>query len=1355
MSVFMKIIVFFCVVCLVAVGAGYFFTISKGETIIRGILEKKLTKVIGQQVTISTFETNLFTRVRISGFTLVRKPGAGDLPFVSIGNAHIEYRLWRLLRRKPLIDLVTLDSLSVSVVRDSSGFYLPGAKGEKKQDSARKPLDFGIRFGRLDIQNSSCIYNDRTIPLFVSAGEIDVHIRENGGDVYGYRLHADSWEIEYRDQPVSVKNLAVTGTITQNSITVEPLELNLPGLHCEMKSTIKLDESHVYIDGNMSIQGNIVNVAELFREHIPLRFYPQKGTVITNVAFTGPVNDPLVTVSLGIEDLQLEDTSISEAIFEGDYHKQKLNFARIRIGLFGGIVSGGGTMATDSLLTHDVTLAIEGIDLERIWKMIYKDTSPYRGQIKGDLHTNGPLKIPRNLTASAHLSLENVSFRSQKLADFTTGVSYENGLFNLEFRQSTTELQAEVMLIDDNIEGDFVFHTIKPGNLTGFVKIFELSGSLDIKGTLSGKARQPVIVADFDGKNIRFQKFPIDTLKGRALYKNGNIEFEESEFTGNIASIDSLTYSTGFDGLNGAVTYNGSLKGPVNNPVGRVELHSYSPNYKDFRLNSIDAILSIAEKKIKIEHSRIAADSLAIDLHGIYTIPTSSGSVTMEFLKNTAGKAEKETDSEKIPAEPSKEEFLGTMHVNYTFADAGNIELKADGSSLNIGHIAGLYADSLEVDGMLGFELDFRGTPVKPVGSLSFKIDSPSFRRSAMDSVISRLRIDPDRLEIEMLEMYLNERKTWMQFDIELKSSPKGYPTITGQSHMNCSGGGSNFVVELIKLVIPPDMTMTGESSFRIECDGMVKEPRLRGDFQLQNAELSIRPGSPPVKNLNISVTLQDTTFILDHAEGTIIDIPFLIRGWTSTSDWERFKTDMSVRISDRDAVESAGYVSKDSLDFNVIVSGFDITILQPLLSKMKNLTGTANATLALNGPLRSPAINGTVNLSDVSLLPPFQDTSLTQGFAALRFDSDTIMLDSLSVSSGKGTLRASGSVAHSGGTFTQVSLSADMSNIAIARPKEYTLLIDTGHLTCKKQDDFYDIGGEIILGESRFIKDIEPKAFLPFAQKVERPSESPSQITRQIRMNVLVRGNKKLWIDNNLARMLIRSEIEIIGTLARPNMTGRLSVEEGYILYLDKKFRIDRGIVDFIDPNSLEPIIDFQASTTVKSYQTLSKIPYEITLTVSGPLENTTFGLTSDPVLDKSDILTLLTVGATREQLTGRSANGVDTSLSEILKERAEVLSSRRISGYFSRKVGNLLGLEEIDVEGNLFNIGKSSGPQLVASEKISDRVGITYTTAVGHLNEQKIRLDYRLSKYFSLEGQTDQKGRSGIDVKYRLRFK
>jgi hypothetical protein len=48
-----------------------------------------------------------------------------------------------------------------------------------------------------------------------------------------------------------------------------------------------------------------------------------------------------------------------------------------------------------------------------------------------------------------------------------------------------------------------------------------------------------------------------------------------------------------------------------------------------------------------------------------------------------------------------------------------------------------------------------------------------------------------------------------------------------------------------------------------------------------------------------------------------------------------------------------------------------------------------------------------------------------------------------------------------------------------------------------------------------------------------------------------------------------------------------------------------------------------------------------------------------------------------------------------------------------------------------------------------------LSYTTTAGSSNEQNIRLGYKLSDHLSLEGETDQKGQSGLDLKYRLKFK
>jgi len=963
------------------------------------------------------------------------------------------------------------------------------------------------------------------------------------------------------------------------------------------------------------------------------------------------------------------------------------------------------------------------------------------------------------LRATARLSLEEVTYQSQQIEDLKTYISYTDEVFELEFRQSTTELHAGITLVKDEIQGNFQFHTAKPGGLTGFAKILELYGSLDVKGTLSGNVWNPSIIADINGMNIRFHGFPLNTLNGRVIYENKRILLKECAFSGNLASVDSLTYPFRIPGLNGGIFYSGFLNGPVSDPEGQIELRFTRPTYNNFRLDRIDSKIIVADRKIVFEHSRIEKDSLAVDLHGTYTIPSSGGTAALVFSKLTPDNSQPEIkqrkDRKKENISVSDPLFLGNMNLEFVFADSGNMLLNAHGIDLNVGQIARMYSDSLDISGILDFDLKFKGSLQHPAGSLNFVLDAPGVKGVAIDSVRSSLRIDPEQLTIDMVEMYLNNQRTWANAEIELNRSSRGYPVVTGQSHVRCSAQGKNITIQLLKLIMPPEMTFTGSSTYNLQCQGIVRKPSIRGNFHIINAELLIKPDSPPIQNMNISATLQDSVLIIDPAEGTINKLPVMLKGVAASSDWEQFRTEIIVRISDQTVLESTGRVSTDVLDYHITISDFDIAVLQTIASDFTNLSGRSNAMLRISGSFREPKLKGTLTVSDVAFISRLLHTPVNDGYAMVRFDSNVIHLDSLSANVNKGKLFAYGSVPHSKDTLTQLNVTTRLQKININRPKEFSLAIDSARLNCTKQDNYYDLEGEIVFGESRMVKDFQPRTLLSFIQKVERPSKTPSPLLQQIRMNVLIKNSQKLWIDNNLARTRIRSEIELIDNLARPNVAGRLSVEEGYVIYLDKKFKIVRGIIDSFDPNRLNPVIDFQAETTLKGYQTVSRIPYHITLTINGPIDKITFGLTSDPPQDKSDIIALLTVGATREQLTGRSSDGSDTSFSEILKERAAALSSQKISGYVSQKVGNLLGLEEVSIEGNLFHVGKSSGPQLVASEKISDRTGVTYTTAVGHLNEQRIRLDYRLNKYFSLAGETDQKGRAGIDVKYRLRFK
>jgi len=1359
MSIIRKtgIVITLCIFMFLAVL--YFFTIPYGENIIRSTIEKKIGESLGLQIRIGSFETNLLSRVQIGDVSLTEVSGTEKLPFASVDYVLAEYRLWRVLSLKPYIDQFTIDSLSVTVVRDSSGYKFPVSRGKKRQDKPQKPLDFGLQFAHLDLGNSSVTYDDYTVPLHVSAGDVTVNVREKNDREYMLRLDADAWEIVYREHPVSVDSLTISGTISPDEISIERLDLSLPGLQCYLQTTVDMADSPGRINGTAGIQGNIAPIAELFRDTIPGRIYPRKGKVETVIGFSGTIDDPDITLSMGIHDVEFKDTFLDNLTLEGNYRNRTLNLQRISLELLDGTVSGKGTVTTDSLLNHNFSLEVSAINFERIWKLVYHDVSPYRGSFNGSLETSGPLKTPHKLYAKTHLSFEEVTYQTQRLEDFKTDISYKDGIFDLEFRQSTTELRAGITLVKDEIQGNFQFHTTKPGGLTGFAKIFDLHGSLDAKGVLSGNLENPSIITDFNGHNIRFHGFPLDSLKGRVIYENKRVSLKECAFSGNVASVDSLTYPFHVPGLYGGVFYNGVLDGPLSDPDGQIELRFTRPTYKNFQFDRINAKFSITDRKIVCEYSRIEKDSLAVELHGNYTIPSSSGDAALVFSRLTEGSSQPEIKQRKDmmnkDMSASDELFFGKMNLEFAFADSGNILLNADGIDLNIGQIVHMYSDSLHITGILDFDLEFKGSLLYPAGNLRFVLNAPGVKGAAIDSVSCKLQIDPDKLTINMMEMYLNNQRTWARAEIELKRSSRGYPTITGQSHIGCSAEGKNITVQLLKLIIPPEMSFTGSSTYNLECQGTVRKPDIRGIFNIIDAELQVKPDTPSIQNMNIRVVLQDSVLIIDPAEGTINDVHIMLNGIAATNDWELFRTEVSVRVSDKTVLESAGIVSADTLDYQVTISDLDIATMQTMISNFKNLSGGANAMLRISGLFRDPAVEGYLTISDISFNPPLLEIPITHGYTALRFDRNTIHLDSLSANVNKGKLFAYGTVVHSKGALTELEIKAGIQNTNINRPKEFTLTIDSARLTCKKQDNYYDLEGEIVLGESRLVKDFQPRSLITFMQKVERPSKTPSPLFQQIRMNVLIKGSQKLWVDNNLARMRIRSEIGLIGTIARPNVTGRLSVEEGYVIYLDKKFKVNRGIIDSFDPNRFSPVIDFQAETNLKSYQTVSRVPYYVTLNVNGPIEKITFELTSDPPEDKSDIIALLTVGATREQLTGRSSDGTDISLSEVLKERAAELSSQKISRYVSQKAGNLLGFEEISIEGNLFQVGKSSGPQLIASEKISDRMDVTYTTAVGHLNEQRIRLDYRLNKYFSLAGETDQKGRSGIDLKYRLRFK
>jgi ABC-type branched-subunit amino acid transport system permease subunit len=80
-----------------------------------------------------------------------------------------------------------------------------------------------------------------------------------------------------------------------------------------------------------------------------------------------------------------------------------------------------------------------------------------------------------------------------------------------------------------------------------------------------------------------------------------------------------------------------------------------------------------------------------------------------------------------------------------------------------------------------------------------------------------------------------------------------------------------------------------------------------------------------------------------------------------------------------------------------------------------------------------------------------------------------------------------------------------------------------------------------------------------------------------------------------------------------------------GDIFLMNKRYQIERGIIEFSNPNRTEPVLNVLLTTTISQYN--------LSLTFLGPLDKMQTNYVSDPPLPTADIINLIARGQTAQQ--------------------------------------------------------------------------------------------------------------------------
>ncbi len=481
-------------------------------------------------------------------------------------------------------------------------------------------------------------------------------------------------------------------------------------------------------------------------------------------------------------------------------------------------------------------------------------------------------------------------------------------------------------------------------------------------------------------------------------------------------------------------------------------------------------------------------------------------------------------------------------------------------------------------------------------------------------------------------------------------------------------------------------------------------------------------------------------------AEAVISQLNTVIYGNSFAND-----SDIRFEVKERNLSFSAVRMRSGTSSFKAsgtvdIGRGYNLTVegssslapLKGLSKKIDVMRGEAGFVFSLTGKWDNPKINGGLTVSNGIFGVKDIAYRLSSASGYLYMDEDRIVIQKLSGKVGGGDVDISGSALLQGFNIKKFYLNAAVNNIGVNISKEFTANFG-GSVLYSGTPDSQTLSGEIKINRALYREPVQWQVALLKAKEMERPRGEMGTL-QKTHLNVRMQGTDNILVNNNIARASLSADLVLRGTAANPVIFGRVDTKGGIVYFRNNEFRILNATADFADPKRINPTMNIVAETTIEGYT--------VRLVLDGTVEHFNLALTSTPSLEQIEILSLLTGGTVSNQPKGIQS-GIGTSV-------ATSFLSGQVQDIAQERLRTLTGIDRIGVESAVSRVtGKSEQRLTVSKRLLGDRVAVTYSTALGSVATDIIRIEYNVGNNVALVGERDEVGALGGNIKFRFGFK
>ncbi len=399
-----------------------------------------------------------------------------------------------------------------------------------------------------------------------------------------------------------------------------------------------------------------------------------------------------------------------------------------------------------------------------------------------------------------------------------------------------------------------------------------------------------------------------------------------------------------------------------------------------------------------------------------------------------------------------------------------------------------------------------------------------------------------------------------------------------------------------------------------------------------------------------------------------------------------------------------------------------------------QRMGGQARLDARLSGTPASPRVDGSLNLDGGFYENLEQGTLLQDLTAALRFNGDRIILETLTASDGSsGTLSATGNVELQPERGYPVSLAAELSRMDLVRQDHLKATI-SGDLTLRGSLVDPILEGDLAsdLVEVSIANDLP--AEVVDLEVIDRNAPPPVEAANQ---------GPRLFADMQLAlnvelprQVFVRGRgldsewsggFDVSGKLSEPSVIGSLEVVRGQMTIAGKIFKITKGTIRLPNRPGAPPVIDLTAEYKTDGLQVIAKI--------FGPSDAIEVELSSVPTLPQDEILARVLFNKRGSELSA-----------------VEALQLASAVGQLSGKTGGVdlmdsirqgLGVDVLRVDGG----SENAGPSVEAGTYLSEDLFLGVEQGADP-RSSGVSVELEVTPNISVESKLKQSGSSNLGV-------